>query len=310
MKTRIIAYGVLAVSATALGGVYLFMGQDGSSADSEVSALYAKAQEQDFRTPAYEPMEVQEVEQRLPEDKSESSQRGGRGDRGDFAARMTQFDLDGDGFLSKEERDAMREAFQAERLARFDLDGDGEVSREERRAARQDRFENSDRGQALMRQFDANGDGVLDDEEQAALDAHNEEQRAARDAERIAQYDLDGDGELSAEERQIQRDEQRAQWETMRADATAEFDVDGDGQLNIDEQQNAMDAWMERRAIDRFVSQFDTNGDSVVNSSDYDTFAADYGNGDHAADVNGDGVVNTDDLGAYRDLVTRSGNRP
>lgn len=313
MNTRIMAYGALAVSATALGGVYLFMGQDEVAADPAVGELYAKAQQRDFSEPAFEPMEVEAVEQRVPNAAmSRSQQSGGRGgfSRGDFAARMTQFDLDGDGILSDEERRAMREAMQKERLARFDTDGDGEISREERMAARQERFENSDRGQALMRQFDADGNGVLDEQEQAALDAHNEEQRAAREAEQIAQYDLDGDGLLSEEERQLQREDQRAQWESIREDATAEFDADGDGQLSIEEQQNAMDAWIERRAIDRFVSQFDTNGDGFVNSGDYDSFAEDYGNGDMAADVNGDGVVDMDDLGAYRDLVTRSGNRP
>lgn len=308
MQTKLMTIGVLVVSATALGGVYLWTaGNEVAPSDPQVTALYAKAQEQDFRTPVYEPIEVEEIEQRAP---SSSLQGGTRNGRFDFAARMTEFDLDGDGVLSKEERDAMRQAFRAERIARFDLDGDGELSREERQAARMARFENSDRGQALMRQFDADGDGELNADEQAAMDAYLEEQGQDRRAAEIAKYDLDGDGELSEDERVYQQEERQAQRDNFMQDMTQEFDLDGDGQLSIEEQQDAFNTMRERREIDRFVEQFDFDGDGQMGAGDYSSFAADYGNGDLGADVNGDGVVNTQDLADYRDMVTRSGNRP
>ncbi len=313
MQTRLIIGGVLVVSASALGGVYFFIGGGDAPADEDSEARYAMAQEPRVDADSFVPIEVQAAERRVPEAQQQSWKRGGQRDtggfgRGDFAARMVRFDLDGDGFLSDEEREAMRQARRAEMLARFDLDGDGEISREERLAARQSRFEDSDRGQELMRRFDADGDGVLDETEQAAMDAYIQEQQDARRAEQLAQYDADGDGELSQEERQVQRDERQARWESMREDATNEFDADGDGVLNIEEQQNAINAFFEQREIDRFVNRYDSDGDGRMGSGDYDAFVTDYNNSDPRADVNRDGVVDLQDLIAYRDMVTRSGS--
>jgi len=301
MQTKLITAGVLVASATALGGVYFWMGTD--DAPREPAPLYTKNQQAPVTQPEFDSFGGEEIEQRLPDStRSNQGQESGFG-RFDFAARMTQFDLDGDGVLSDEERRAMRQAMRDEMLARFDLDGDGELSREERMAARQARFENSDRGQALMRQFDADGDGVLNDEEQAAMDAYMQEQRDERRADQIERFDTDGDGEISREERQTQRD-------SFRQDMNDEFDADGDGELSIDEQQEAFETMRERREIDQFVNRFDSNGDGMMDSADFDSFVGDYSSGDLRADVNGDGVVDTQDLITYRDMVTRSGNRP
>ncbi len=306
MDGRIIGIGVLVLGTAALGGAY-FLINDGEQAtiDPVVSDMYAKAQSQEYGEGGFDPIEFEKSEQRVPESNRQndrSNNRFGFG-QGDFAERMAKFDLDGDGILSAEERDEMRQVFRAEMLARFDLDGDGELSREERQAARAARFENSERGQDLMRQFDADGDGVLNDEEQAAMDAHIEELRDTRRAERIARFDRDGDGQVSSEERQAGREE-------FMQGMTDEFDRDGDGQLSIDEQQEAFDTMRERRQIDRFVERFDIDQDGVMGSADYEAFAEAYGNGDSNADVNGDGFVNTEDLVFYRDMVARSGNRP
>ena len=51
---------------------------------------------------------------------------------------LEQFDTDGDGELSKEERKAARDARRAERIAKYDTDGDGELSKAEKEAARAD----------------------------------------------------------------------------------------------------------------------------------------------------------------------------
>ncbi len=306
MQTRLIIGGALIVSLSALGGVYLFFSGGDIPADEVLETRYGMAQEYRVETDLFVPIEVEGMQRRFPE----TRQRGARSgfERGSFADRMSQFDLDGDGFLSDEERQAMREARHAEMLARFDLDGDGELSGEERLAARQARFEDSDRGQALMRRFDVDGDGVLDETEQAAMDAYIQEQQDVRRADQLAQYDADGDGELSQEERQVQRDEQRARWDDVRKKATAEFDADGDGVLNIEEQQNAINAFLEQREIDRFINRYDSDGDGNMGSSDYDAFVNNYNAGDLRADVNRDGVVDLQDLMAYRDMVVRSGS--
>jgi hypothetical protein len=59
-----------------------------------------------------------------------------RGARPVPPAVLEKFDKDGDGKLSKEEREAMMEARKAEMLKKFDKDGDGELNEEERAEAR------------------------------------------------------------------------------------------------------------------------------------------------------------------------------
>ena len=60
--------------------------------------------------------------------------------REDRRARlMEQFDSDGDGELSPEERGAAREQRSQRRLERFDGDGDGRLSPQERERARAER---------------------------------------------------------------------------------------------------------------------------------------------------------------------------
>jgi Ca2+-binding EF-hand superfamily protein len=310
MQTKVIVVSVVAVGATALGGMILFGGEQGDEAQSGLDGIQVAENSQSDSYQGFNDLgEAPEAQRRMPE----SAGRGGSagtGDRFDFAARMARFDADGDGILSDEERKAMREAMRDEWRAKMDLDGDGEISREERMAARQARFENSERGQALMRRFDLDGDGVLNADEQAALDEYNQEQRQARRDEQLAQYDADGDGEISREERQVQREDQRAQWDQLKDEAVIEFDLDGDGVLNIEEQQDAINAYLARREIDRFVSQYDRDGDGQMGSGDYESFVSDYGAGNPSADVNNDGVVNSLDLAAYRDMVAQSNNRP
>ncbi|MDF1810466.1 MAG: EF-hand domain-containing protein [Phycisphaerales bacterium] len=314
MQSKIAIVGLLGIGAAAIGAIVVFGGGQDKSilAEAGHESIQNKQLAMDTNS-SYDlsstgdelPIAIEEIEQRVPDQANpNNSQQAFSWDN--MFDRMSQFDIDGDGILSEEERDAMRKAMREERMAMMDLDGDGEISREERRAARQQQFENSERGQALMRRFDLDGDGVLSPEEQAAMDEYNQEQRAARQTEQLAQYDLDGDGELSREERNLQREEQKSRFESMKEQATLEFDYDGDGQLNIEESQDAMNAYRAQREIERFVNRFDTDGDGAMGPNDYDSFANDFANGDMSADVNGDGVVDTADLAAYRDMVTQS----
>lgn len=52
------------------------------------------------------------------------------------AERMAKHDADGDGTLSKQEKQAARDAMRERMVARFDTDGDGALSEDERRAAK------------------------------------------------------------------------------------------------------------------------------------------------------------------------------
>ena len=307
MQSKLVMIGVVGVGAVALGGVYL-MGGDKAPPKQPIDQglLASSGGTNQYDTSMYDNTFAQET---TPQTAQRGESPNGFG-WDDFASRMTQFDADGDGILSSEERDEMRRAMREQMMAGLDLDGDGEISREERMAAMRQRFEQSPRGQELMRQFDLDGDGILNEDEQAAMDAYNEEQRDIRRQEQIAQYDLDGDGQLSREERDVQRQEQRSQRDDFMQGMNDEFDRDGDGQLSIEESQDAMNTMRERREIDQFISRYDVDGDGRMSATDYDAFVSNYSSGNMAADVNRDGVINSQDLAAYTDLVTRSRNRP
>jgi len=125
--------------------------------------------------------------------------------RAKMRARMIEeFDTDGDGKLSKEERQAAREKRQAERIKKFDTDGDGKLSQEEITAARTQM--KAHRRNAA----DANGDGNVSKEERQAARARN----AHWTTKELEQFDANGDGNLSPEEAEkarAARQEQRKQ---------------------------------------------------------------------------------------------------
>ena len=82
-----------------------------------------------------------------------------------------------------------------EMLKRFDKDGDGQLSDEERQAMRetlQARME--ERRKQMLEEFDTDKDGKLSPEER-------EKAREAQKAKMLEKFDKDGDGKLSPEER-------------------------------------------------------------------------------------------------------------
>ncbi len=113
-----------------------------------------------------------------------------------------------------------------------------------------------------MNEFDANGDGMLDDLERMAMGYRLRN-------EFIDKYDLDGDGDMSgAEWRALQRSmfEQTPEGQAQMQ----QFDLDGDGVLN-EEEQAALDAHLQqqeqqRRAEER--TRMDTNGDGEVSETE------------------------------------------
>ena len=82
-------------------------------------------------------------------------------------------------------------------LEMFDTDGDGVLSEEERQAIKDTMRE---RHQNWVDRWDTDGDGVISDEErQAAIEALRQRIRERRE-EHFAAADTDGDGKLSKEE--------------------------------------------------------------------------------------------------------------
>lgn len=90
-----------------------------------------------------------------------------------------QYDTDGDGTLSEQEREAAHAAI----LEKYDTDGDGGLSREERRAVRDAARD------AFIAKYDTDGDGEISTEERDAVKA-----------DFIERHDTNGDGALSKDE--------------------------------------------------------------------------------------------------------------
>jgi Ca2+-binding EF-hand superfamily protein len=82
-----------------------------------------------------------------------------------------------------------------------------------------------------LRQYDVNGDGILDAEERAAAKADRE---ATRNADRLSRWDLNGDGVIDDEERAAAR---AAMYERIIANRTAMFEklAGDDGLLSLEE---------------------------------------------------------------------------
>jgi hypothetical protein len=83
---------------------------------------------------------------------------------------IKEFDKDGDGKLSDEERTAMRDTMRAKMeeqrkatLEKYDADKDGKLNKEEAEKAR------TERQAELLKKYDKDGDGKLSDEERKAI---------------------------------------------------------------------------------------------------------------------------------------------
>lgn len=162
------------------------------------------------------------------------AQRAGRPEGG-FWAQIGE----GERFNWREMSEADRAAFR-ERMQEM---------REERRAA-------------FVAQFDLDGDGVLNDEERAAMEAHLEEQRErGRELRQqfVDRFDLDGDGRLSRTEAELARETIMGE---VRAARNLERLAEGGQMLSPD--QLAMGLTM----IQEGDLSADFNGDGVVDHAD------------------------------------------
>lgn len=252
------------------------------------------------------PVQTAQIEFDRPERGDRRGGPGGEFGFGDIEARLAQFDKDGDGIISREERRAAMEAMRAEFEKRMDKNGDGVIDENERL----DAMLESPMGQRLKERFDANGDGMIDETERAAIQEDMARREAERQQRMLERWDADGDGQLSEAEEQAARQQEQQRREQRMQELSQEFDMDGDGELNEDERADAFQTMRERREIDAFVGRYDSNGDSSINTADFNAFLTKYQAGDTSADVNRDGAVDTLDVSAFRDMMSRASNRP
>jgi Ca2+-binding EF-hand superfamily protein len=120
---------------------------------------------------------------------------------GELPEIMKPFDIDGDGKLSAEERQAfeaaVKEKRQAELLEKFDADGDGKLSEAELKAAREAaRQKVEDRRTDRFDELDADDDGFLSTDE-FKPPVNLPEALVAR---MFAHLDKNSDGKISKEE--------------------------------------------------------------------------------------------------------------
>ncbi len=247
-----------------------------------------------------------------PEERRTAEDRPGRGGergRGDRRRRpgLADAPMAAEDWSERfEEMKKRREDF----MARFDTDGDGEISEEEREAIRE-AFQAQRRERMLERmteRFDADGDGELNDEERLAAEAELEARDIERQARMVERFDTDGDGQLSDAENQAARE----QFTRGRggpgggnpwSDAVQRYDRDGDGELNLDESYEAYLDQFDQRTQREFTRRYDDNNDGGIDASDFSTFLEKYNAKDESADVNGDGKLDQRDVERFRDLM-------
>jgi len=177
------------------------------------------------------------------------------------------------------ERDCSVRGRKARLLGHYDSDGDGELSEEERDALRED-FGGGRRGrphavrklrrELLTRLYDADRSGDLDATERAELSADLEARCEARKAQVLAHHDVDGSGDLSESEWQAFAADVKARFEARHAQVLAAFDKNGDGKLDPLERALARAALRDRLQAKRaeLEADFDTDGDGNLDADE------------------------------------------
>jgi len=261
-------------------------------------------------------------------DKANRALAAGRVPRATIAARsagrleldpqtVARHDADGDGQLSRDERRAMWQARAEQRrkevLAKHDANKDGELDEAERKA-----FFQEMRDGWLLRRFDRDGDGELNEDEAAAAkqaEERFEKQRqewARLREEMLKKHDADGDGRLEGEERGAAWADVRRQW------GERSFDADGDGRLDERELAAMKEAEAERTATyenwrSDWVKRHDADGDGKLSEEErragFEALRKEIA--DLTAswrnqwDVDGDGELSDNERQAMRDSIRK-----
>ena len=194
--------------------------------------------------------------------------------------RAEQFDADGDGQLSAEERRAMwaqrmgrlEERRQQRRLAEFDADGDGRLSEQELAAAqaREQDHRQQRQQQRSVQRYDRDRDGTLSERELLEADASGAQTEGFVQTGQRYLFDRNGDGTVSPDERELSLGEMHQSFMRLRQQAERVGDSDGDGQLSEAERQ-AMAERMQRRWNERLEGwqrQYDTNGNGQLDEQE------------------------------------------
>lgn len=196
---------------------------------------------------------------------------------------LKRFDKNGDGKLDEAERAAAK-AYHQEHMAelkeknpelfkKIDQDGDGTISPEELRRAhelRKDGPPDGARKEGMLKRFDADGDGKLNDTEKAAMETAMKErmdEMKEKHPELFKRLDQDGDGKLSPEEMRrahgLRQD--GPQVGRRKDELTQRFDTDGDGTLSESEKSAMKAHFVEmKEKHPEIFKKIDKNGDGTI----------------------------------------------
>lgn len=148
-----------------------------------------------------------------------------------LTARFAKMDTNGDGTVTKEEREAKRAARLDERFARIDTDKNGQISKAEFAAGHDRRMDGNRRGHGRpdgsvhmrgghMRHADGEKMGMMGGRPHANRDAPlTREAFMAQPLAKFDKADANKDGTVTAAERQAARDAMRDGWQARQADA-------------------------------------------------------------------------------------------
>ena len=160
--------------------------------------------------------------------------------------KFAKTDINGDGYLSQEERQAFRANMESEKRAsrfdKMDTNGDGFVSRSEYEAQSEDRRDS--RREKIIQRFDTNQNGQVDDAEREAM------------RERMAKFRKDNGP------RSERRKDRRGGPDGRGAgggDHWTKIDVNGDGLISTQEHATGANQMFDR---------MDADGDGVLTAGE------------------------------------------
>lgn len=173
---------------------------------------------------------------------------------GTAAMANPKADTNQDGVITRAEFLAASDA----RFAKSDLNGDGYISTDERETARTNR--DSERRSEHFTRMDANGDGVITRDE---FDSAGDMRKSKKREKMRQRMDVNQDGQVDDSDREVMRQKmegRREKFKEMREKRRAEGGRDGarDGWKKSG-----------RRGGKDMLSRVDTNGDDLISAQEY-----------------------------------------